>query len=81
MTNKKPKLTEVGVDKKHEKADPGKFRAMVLIDSAIYIIENDQETKEKAFELCTYYRGKDDCFIQVFDDQGVPLVENGSLKN
>lgn len=70
----KPKLTEVGAGKEHQKASEGKFRSMVIIDSAIYQIEEDKNSFNEALEITLFFKGKEDCLLQIFDDKGVAKI-------
>lgn len=74
----KLKLTELSSDPVHEKASKGKFRALVIMDSAIYKIEEDKDSRDEAYELCKQFDDGLNC-VQVFDDKGLPHIEKGIL--
>jgi hypothetical protein len=51
-----------------KRAAPGKFRVLVLIDSEMYQLGEDQDTLETALDIYEQH-GKSHPF-QVYDDQG-----------
>ncbi|MEI6352423.1 MAG: hypothetical protein WCO35_00590 [Candidatus Nomurabacteria bacterium] len=77
-TRHKLKLKELSSDPKHEKASEGKFRALVIMDSVIYQIEDDKNTREEAYELCRQLIDEFNC-IQIFDDKGVAQIKDNVL--
>jgi hypothetical protein len=79
-TTTKTKLTELGSNPDNEKATPGKFRACVMIDSCVYHIGEDTDTREDALMLCSEYKGMD-VMVQIFDDKGDTHIIDGKLKD
>jgi dTMP kinase len=69
-------LRELGSN--YEKAEHGKFRATVLIDSLVYQIGEDAPTVDEAIILCSRFRGMDHG-VQIFNDKGIGLVKNGKI--
>lgn len=55
-----------------KKAEEGKFRIIILIDSEKYQLGDDQDTLNQAINL--YALSGKDCPFQVYNDQGEPQL-------
>ena len=78
-TIEKIPVKELGSSRDSTKASPGKFKACVMIDSCVYQIKDEVDTREEALELCDNYRGMDHG-VQIFDDKNEAQLEEGKLK-
>lgn len=79
----KSKVYELGSSPKATQALPGKFRAVVMIDSCLYQIggkDKDVDTIDKALELCSEYQGMDHG-VQIFDEHNNGLIQDGKISN
>jgi len=63
----KPPIKDISLSQM--KAEKGKFRAVVILDSEPYQIANDVDSIEEAKRLCRYYEN-DMQPVGVYDDQG-----------
>ncbi|EKD24763.1 MAG: hypothetical protein ACD_80C00164G0006 [uncultured bacterium (gcode 4)] len=79
QTTTKTKLRELGHSKANEKATPGNFRAIVILDSISYHIGEDTPNRDIAAFYCAEY-GNDMQLVQIFDDKGEPHIIGGILK-
>ena len=75
----KTPLTKLGHCNSNEQANPGTFRACVMIDSCMYQIGEDTPNRNTAFGYCREY-ASDAQPVQIFDDAGKAQIIDGQLK-
>jgi hypothetical protein len=68
VNNIEPRLRELGEGE--EFAAPGKFRAIIIIDSIKYQIEHDVDSLGEAWQLINKF-AKPDHFVQIYDSNKV----------
>jgi hypothetical protein len=73
----KPRLREISLSE--EKAQRGKFRAVVILDSIIHQIGIDTKTVAEAENLIYYYHCPGQP-VQIFNDKGKPQIPVGKKK-